>query len=173
MRVVRFGEHGLSCAPYRSRRPNALDLVARCTIATAATRLRRLEFLDLSRRAKERDLELALLNDIQSFLMEMGCGFALIGRQFPLKIIDEETGEEQEFFIDLLSRTCPRWPTSCQTSLRQPMTSTTTRCQPRPNSHDEPAARYSQPTTALLLDVRAPTHRPAPTYCPMTPNSWA
>jgi predicted nuclease of restriction endonuclease-like (RecB) superfamily len=60
------------------------------------------EFLGLSERAKERDLELALLNDIQSFLMEMGRGFALVGRQFPLKIVDEETGEEEEFFIDLL-----------------------------------------------------------------------
>ena len=60
------------------------------------------EFLGLSRRAKERDLELALLNDIQSFLMEMGRGFALVGRQFPLRIVDEETGEEDEFFIDLL-----------------------------------------------------------------------
>ncbi len=60
------------------------------------------EFLGLSRSAKERELELALLNDIQSFLMEMGRGFALVGRQFPLKIVDEDTGEEQEFFIDLL-----------------------------------------------------------------------
>jgi predicted nuclease of restriction endonuclease-like (RecB) superfamily len=60
------------------------------------------EFLCLSAQTKERDLELALLNDIQSFLMEMGRGFALVGRQFPLKILDEETHEEQEFFIDLL-----------------------------------------------------------------------
>jgi predicted nuclease of restriction endonuclease-like (RecB) superfamily len=60
------------------------------------------EFLGLSESARERDLELALLNDIQSFLMEMGRGFALVGRQFPLKIVDEETGEDQEFFIDLL-----------------------------------------------------------------------
>ncbi len=60
------------------------------------------EFLRLSREANERDLETALLNDIQSFLMEMGRGFALAGRQFPLKIIDEETGREVEFFIDLL-----------------------------------------------------------------------
>ncbi len=42
------------------------------------------EFLGLAGRAKERDLEQALLNDIQSFLMEMGRGFALVGRQFPL-----------------------------------------------------------------------------------------
>jgi predicted nuclease of restriction endonuclease-like (RecB) superfamily len=60
------------------------------------------EFLGLSAEARERDLELALLNDIQSFLMEMGRGFALVGRQFPLKIADEETGEDQEFFLDLL-----------------------------------------------------------------------
>jgi predicted nuclease of restriction endonuclease-like (RecB) superfamily len=60
------------------------------------------EFLSLSKRAKERDLELALLNDVQSFLMEMGRGFALVGRQFPLRVVDEETGEEDEFFVDLL-----------------------------------------------------------------------
>jgi predicted nuclease of restriction endonuclease-like (RecB) superfamily len=60
------------------------------------------EFLGLSEEAKERDLELALLNDVQSFLVEMGRGFALVGRQFPLRILDAETGEEQEFFVDLL-----------------------------------------------------------------------
>jgi predicted nuclease of restriction endonuclease-like (RecB) superfamily len=60
------------------------------------------EFLNLSADAKERDLEEALLNDVQSFLMEMGRGFALVGRQFPLRVSDEETGEEQEFFLDLL-----------------------------------------------------------------------
>jgi predicted nuclease of restriction endonuclease-like (RecB) superfamily len=60
------------------------------------------EFLNLSVSAKERDLELALLNDVQAFLMEMGHGFALVGRQFPLRVPDEETGEDQEFFVDLL-----------------------------------------------------------------------
>jgi predicted nuclease of restriction endonuclease-like (RecB) superfamily len=60
------------------------------------------EFLGLSEQAKERDLELALLNDVQSFLVEMGRGFALVGRQFPLRILDEESGQEQEFYIDLL-----------------------------------------------------------------------
>jgi predicted nuclease of restriction endonuclease-like (RecB) superfamily len=60
------------------------------------------EFLNLSERAKERDLELALLNDVQEFLMEMGRGFALVGRQYPLRVLDEETGEESEFFLDLV-----------------------------------------------------------------------
>ena len=60
------------------------------------------EFLSLSADAKERDLEQALLNDVQSFLMEMGRGFALVGRQFPLRVRDEDSGEESEFFLDLL-----------------------------------------------------------------------
>lgn len=60
------------------------------------------EFLQLSGQARERDLELALLNDIQSFLMEMGRGFALVGRQFPLRVADGESGASQEFFLDLL-----------------------------------------------------------------------
>lgn len=60
------------------------------------------EFLNLSADAKERDLEAALLNDVQTFLMEMGRGFALVGRQFLLRVVDEETGEESEFFLDLL-----------------------------------------------------------------------
>jgi predicted nuclease of restriction endonuclease-like (RecB) superfamily len=58
------------------------------------------EFLNLSADAKERDLEVALLNDVEKFLMEMGRGFALVGRQFPLRVVDEETGEEAEFFVD-------------------------------------------------------------------------
>lgn len=60
------------------------------------------DFLGLSEHARERDLELALLDDVQAFLVEMGRGFALVGRQFPLRVTDEETGREQEFFVDLL-----------------------------------------------------------------------
>jgi predicted nuclease of restriction endonuclease-like (RecB) superfamily len=60
------------------------------------------EFLSLGPAAKERDLELALLNDIESFLMEMGQGFALVGRQTQLRVPDHETGQEQEFYLDLL-----------------------------------------------------------------------
>ncbi len=60
------------------------------------------DFLSLGPEAKERDLELALLNDVQSFLMEMGQGFALVGRQWPLRVPDPDTSIEQEFFVDLL-----------------------------------------------------------------------
>lgn len=60
------------------------------------------EFLELGAEAKERDLEKALLRDVESFLMEMGRGFALVGRQWPLRIPDLEGGPGSEFFIDLL-----------------------------------------------------------------------
>jgi predicted nuclease of restriction endonuclease-like (RecB) superfamily len=60
------------------------------------------DFLSLSAEAKERDLELALLKDVEKFLMEMGRGFALVGRQVPLRVRDPDTGAEQEFFLDLL-----------------------------------------------------------------------
>ena len=60
------------------------------------------EFLGLGSQAKERDLERALLRDVESFLMEMGRGFALVGRQWPLRIPDADGGPASEFFVDLL-----------------------------------------------------------------------
>jgi predicted nuclease of restriction endonuclease-like (RecB) superfamily len=60
------------------------------------------EFLKLADRSKERDLETALLHDVESFLMEMGRGFALVGRQWPLRIPTSEGGPDTEFFVDLL-----------------------------------------------------------------------
>jgi predicted nuclease of restriction endonuclease-like (RecB) superfamily len=60
------------------------------------------EFLNLSPQAEEKELELALLNDVQSFLMEMGKGFALAGRQYRLTVPDTETDDDQDFLLDLL-----------------------------------------------------------------------
>ncbi|HEY4109333.1 PDDEXK nuclease domain-containing protein [Puia sp.] len=54
------------------------------------------DFLTLGREAKERDLERALAGHIQQFLLELGQGFAFMGRQVPL-----EVGGEQ-FYADLL-----------------------------------------------------------------------
>jgi len=54
------------------------------------------DFLTLGKEAKERDLEQALAGHIQRFLLELGQGFAFMGRQVPL-----EVGGEQ-FYVDLL-----------------------------------------------------------------------
>ncbi|MGO9954732.1 MAG: PDDEXK nuclease domain-containing protein [Solirubrobacteraceae bacterium] len=54
------------------------------------------DFLELAEDAHERDLERALIADIQRFLLELGTGFAFYGRQKPLLV------GEHEFFLDLL-----------------------------------------------------------------------
>jgi predicted nuclease of restriction endonuclease-like (RecB) superfamily len=53
-------------------------------------------FLSLSQEAVERDLEKALTNHICEFLLELGVGFAFVGRQYHLAI------EDDDYYIDLL-----------------------------------------------------------------------
>lgn len=55
-----------------------------------------LEFLTLAGDAAERDLERALVRQIERFLLELGAGFAFVGRQWHLDL------DGDEFFIDLL-----------------------------------------------------------------------
>lgn len=54
------------------------------------------DFLTLSENYKERELEDALTENITRFLLELGSGFAYVGRQVSLQVGDKE------FFIDLL-----------------------------------------------------------------------
>ncbi|MDR0368149.1 MAG: PDDEXK nuclease domain-containing protein [Bacteroidales bacterium] len=54
------------------------------------------DFLSLTENYKERELEDALTDNITRFLLELGQGFAYLGRQVPVKI------GEKERFIDLL-----------------------------------------------------------------------
>ena len=54
------------------------------------------DFLDLGEDAQERDVESALTRHITRFLLELGAGFAFVGRQVRLEVGGEE------FFVDLL-----------------------------------------------------------------------
>ncbi|HRR32929.1 MAG TPA: PDDEXK nuclease domain-containing protein [Kiritimatiellia bacterium] len=54
------------------------------------------DFLSLTPEHTERELEHALLEHITQFLLELGAGFAYMGRQVPLQV------GEREFFLDLL-----------------------------------------------------------------------
>jgi len=54
------------------------------------------DFLGLGDEAHERDIENALVRHITRFLLELGAGFAFVGRQFRLEVAGDE------FFIDLL-----------------------------------------------------------------------
>jgi hypothetical protein len=55
-----------------------------------------LDFVRLAEGAKERDLEAALLGDIERFMLALGEGFYFAGRQKPLEVGGEE------FILDLL-----------------------------------------------------------------------
>ncbi|WP_019864244.1 PDDEXK nuclease domain-containing protein [Methylovulum miyakonense] len=54
------------------------------------------DFLGLGDDAQEREIENALIRHIIRFLLELGAGFAFVGRQFRLDV------DGDEFFIDLL-----------------------------------------------------------------------
>lgn len=54
------------------------------------------DFLTLGTEARERNLELGLLDHIQKFLLELGVGFAFVGRQFHLEVAG------QDYSLDLL-----------------------------------------------------------------------
>ncbi len=55
-----------------------------------------LDFLGLKGAYSEKDLESAILVNLQQFLTELGNGFCFIGRQYPMRIDDDD------YFLDLL-----------------------------------------------------------------------
>ena len=55
-----------------------------------------LDFLGLNDRYIEKDLEDAILREMESFLLELGAGFAFLGRQKRIQI------DNDDFYIDLL-----------------------------------------------------------------------
>ncbi len=55
------------------------------------------DFLNVGNEAHEREIEKALIEHMEKFLLELGAGFAFVGRQYHL-----EVGGEKDFYIDLL-----------------------------------------------------------------------
>ena len=54
------------------------------------------DFLNLSEKVRERELESELIKHIKDFLLELGEGFAYVGRQYPIEVAG------QDFYLDLL-----------------------------------------------------------------------
>ena len=54
------------------------------------------DFMTLAAPFTERELELGLVKNVEKFLLELGAGFAFVGRQYKLEISDKD------FYIDLL-----------------------------------------------------------------------
>lgn len=62
------------------------------------------DFLTLSESAKERDLEQELIKNISQFLLELGKGFAYLGKQYTLKIGNKEYRTDLLFYHIHLKR---------------------------------------------------------------------
>lgn len=56
----------------------------------------RFDFLTITEPFREKELETTLIKHMEKFLIELGSGFAFVGRQYKLEVGDEE------FYIDLL-----------------------------------------------------------------------
>ncbi|PVZ42029.1 YhcG family protein [Pseudomonas sp. CC120222-01a] len=54
------------------------------------------DFLDVGQEASEREIEAALVEHITQFLLDLGAGFAFVGRQVPVEVGGDD------FYIDLL-----------------------------------------------------------------------
>jgi predicted nuclease of restriction endonuclease-like (RecB) superfamily len=54
------------------------------------------DFLNLTEKHNEKELEAALTENISQFLLELGAGFAFVGKQYKLTVSDKD------FYIDLL-----------------------------------------------------------------------
>jgi predicted nuclease of restriction endonuclease-like (RecB) superfamily len=95
-------EHHIASRP-RERQAAAITNFDRALPADDAEAVQRitrdpvvLDFARLTEGAKERDLEVALLTDIERFMLALGEGFYFAGRQKSLRIGNEE------FILDLL-----------------------------------------------------------------------
>jgi predicted nuclease of restriction endonuclease-like (RecB) superfamily len=88
----RLERSGQAVSNFDSRLPAALSDLARESLKDPY----RLDFLGLAKEAEERAIESALVTHITQFLIELGSGFAYVGRQVHIEVGGDD------FFIDLL-----------------------------------------------------------------------
>lgn len=79
-----------------------------------------LDFLDLpeSTRLRESDLESAILEKLQHFLLELGKGFAFVARQKRLAFEDEQFYVDLVFYNVILNATCSSTSSSASSPIR-------------------------------------------------------
>lgn len=87
-----YGREGKAITNFENTLPEAQSDLASQLLKDPYT----FDFLSLSPDHNERQLENALTEHITKFLLELGAGFAYMGRQLPLTV------GERDFFVDLL-----------------------------------------------------------------------
>lgn len=83
---------GSAITNFEQRLPKAQSDLARESLKDPY----RFDFLNLGQEAQERDIETALIQHVTDFLLELGAGFAFVGRQVPLEVGGDD------FYLDLL-----------------------------------------------------------------------
>jgi len=83
---------GKALTNFETRLPAPLSDLARESLKDPY----RFDFLSLSSQAAERDIEDGLVAHVSRFLLELGAGFAYVGRQVPIEV------DGRDFFVDLL-----------------------------------------------------------------------
>lgn len=92
IQTQRLEREGLAVNNFELRLPKPQSDLARESLKDPY----RLDFLGLGAEAREREIEVALVKHVTEFLLELGAGFAFVGRQVLLNVGGDE------FFIDLL-----------------------------------------------------------------------
>jgi predicted nuclease of restriction endonuclease-like (RecB) superfamily len=86
------GRNGQAVTNFSAHLPKPLSDLARESLKDPY----RFDFLGLTDEAQEREIESALVTHISRFLLELGAGFAYVGRQVHIEVAGDD------FFIDLL-----------------------------------------------------------------------
>lgn len=87
-----YKREGKGISNFKSKLPSPQSDLAQQTLKNPYL----FDFLSLGKKAHEREVEKALVSHIERFLLELGEGFAFLGRQYHLEV------EDRDFYIDLL-----------------------------------------------------------------------
>jgi len=87
-----YQRHGKSITNFSKKLPSPQSELAQETLKDPYN----LDFLRLTIGYKEKDLEQGLIDHIQKFILELGKGFAFIGRQYAIEIAGDS------YYLDLL-----------------------------------------------------------------------
>jgi predicted nuclease of restriction endonuclease-like (RecB) superfamily len=87
-----YGRQGKAITNFKTTLPDVDSDLAQQTLKDPYN----FSFLTIAEKAKEQEIEQGLIDHIQTFLVELGKGFAFLGRQYHLQVSDKD------FYIDLL-----------------------------------------------------------------------
>jgi len=87
-----YARHGKAITNFATHLPSPQSSLAQETVKNPYL----FDFMTLEEPFHERELETGLVANVEKFLLELGAGFAFVGRQYHMEL------SEQDFYIDLL-----------------------------------------------------------------------